>query len=770
MPENNLPSWFNTEEYANFLAESSILFDIKNDTITPLPESSSMFNHKKIEIQQKFISALYEEAVSSRTPIKAEKSRMRPEVDPSDRERDRKRESRRQDGQTDIMSRLLIVKNVNSNKIEIIIRTDFDRKIHTVVKGKIGKIDKGDVNRRDLTHYSGMENFINTKTSIKLLGKIEGKGKDNDKKSKSNKSQDQSSPQQQNLAMPVPHIRTPVDGKEITNKFSTYPDWDHTGDQLSQLLPAALNSLSGEQPPIEYQQAIDSSRTLGDSIQRIVKELSKDFPEIATMQYVVAEPAYPTGQYWASMGIPESAPNSLLVGTSDQGTAGISIRIGEQIRPTNNGEAGIILNSVIPTIEQTEMMSVFSAFISDFIANLRQMYSEMPMFSPQINTMSSSMGINQGAELIARQKEQKQIISVRQSNLLQEVGDLVESFVNEYLPLKEAFMLEALSGNIKFDRGPGSAQIMLTTNKDGSESKIISLSEDYIKDFCISKDTDLRFKFNKTPNSSGGVFLNLMQKLSQLNEGALDVVSDIDSIKAQFTSPEIFLQTFELALNDVTFKSPLVYSEFYVGESDGLNTINILSGKKQPQQINIPVKTNFDPDGTPEDVIEKGADALLESYLLANDYLAQEVNNGNITHSDAISNLNDQFSLFEKRNYRREYDNYQGKPEQRANRSKRVLARRKMVKKGKVHKGDGKDVNHKDGNPQNNSMSNLESMSASKNRSIHEDHGAGFEGTPELVNRLAQDTPYVSNPVTPCTSCKTYSEIRNNKKNKKKKK
>jgi 5-methylcytosine-specific restriction endonuclease McrA len=47
------------------------------------------------------------------------------------------------------------------------------------------------------------------------------------------------------------------------------------------------------------------------------------------------------------------------------------------------------------------------------------------------------------------------------------------------------------------------------------------------------------------------------------------------------------------------------------------------------------------------------------------------------------------------RDYRREYDNYQGKPEQIKNRAKRNSARAKMMKAGRVAKGDGKDVDHK---------------------------------------------------------------------------
>lgn len=46
------------------------------------------------------------------------------------------------------------------------------------------------------------------------------------------------------------------------------------------------------------------------------------------------------------------------------------------------------------------------------------------------------------------------------------------------------------------------------------------------------------------------------------------------------------------------------------------------------------------------------------------------------------------------RNYRREYDTYQGKPEQIKNRAERNAARSVMMKKGAVKKGDGMDVDH----------------------------------------------------------------------------
>ena len=76
------------------------------------------------------------------------------------------------------------------------------------------------------------------------------------------------------------------------------------------------------------------------------------------------------------------------------------------------------------------------------------------------------------------------------------------------------------------------------------------------------------------------------------------------------------------------------------------------------------------------------------------------------------------------RDYRAEYDNYHSSPKQKKNRASRNAARAAMAKKGKVKKGDGKDVTHRDGNPRNNSSKNLGVLKASANRSYRRTRGA----------------------------------------------
>lgn len=69
------------------------------------------------------------------------------------------------------------------------------------------------------------------------------------------------------------------------------------------------------------------------------------------------------------------------------------------------------------------------------------------------------------------------------------------------------------------------------------------------------------------------------------------------------------------------------------------------------------------------------------------------------------------------RDYKKEYREYQGTPEQRRNRSNRNKARRLLEKKVGRSRLKGMDVDHKDGNPMNNSIKNLQITSKSYNRS-----------------------------------------------------
>jgi len=68
------------------------------------------------------------------------------------------------------------------------------------------------------------------------------------------------------------------------------------------------------------------------------------------------------------------------------------------------------------------------------------------------------------------------------------------------------------------------------------------------------------------------------------------------------------------------------------------------------------------------------------------------------------------------RDYKKEYRDFHGRPEEIKRRAARVKARRYKEANGDAHKGDGRDVDHRDGNPMNDDPSNLKMRNRSENR------------------------------------------------------
>lgn len=72
------------------------------------------------------------------------------------------------------------------------------------------------------------------------------------------------------------------------------------------------------------------------------------------------------------------------------------------------------------------------------------------------------------------------------------------------------------------------------------------------------------------------------------------------------------------------------------------------------------------------------------------------------------------------RDYAREYRRFQSSKKAKKDRASRNKARRQAEREGRVHKGDGKEVDHKDSNPQHNTKSNIRVISRHANRAKKE--------------------------------------------------
>jgi hypothetical protein len=68
-----------------------------------------------------------------------------------------------------------------------------------------------------------------------------------------------------------------------------------------------------------------------------------------------------------------------------------------------------------------------------------------------------------------------------------------------------------------------------------------------------------------------------------------------------------------------------------------------------------------------------------------------------------------------KRDYKKEYRDYQGTPEQKKRRAERNAANRKAKREGRIRKGDGKEVHHT-GSHRTGSLKNVPTKVISKKR------------------------------------------------------
>ena len=72
-----------------------------------------------------------------------------------------------------------------------------------------------------------------------------------------------------------------------------------------------------------------------------------------------------------------------------------------------------------------------------------------------------------------------------------------------------------------------------------------------------------------------------------------------------------------------------------------------------------------------------------------------------------------------------EYSRFQSSSKAKKDRAARNKARRKAIREGRVHRGDEKEIDHRDSNPRNNIISNLRVVSRRTNRAKKENSRRG---------------------------------------------
>lgn len=306
--------------------------------------------------------------------------------------------------------------------------------------------------------------------------------------------------------------------------------------------------------------------------------------------------------------------------------------------------------------------------------------------------------------------------------LSETMKEKIERVINSNILYFTLFLNEALTGYSKFGKGsPGYAQGIIAIVPEEYNLTVEMLDMDFTRkiiDSDINMSIHFKNQIEETPDEKaeleackirfGGKcpklvnpqkygirnYIKLLLKEERFTYSPLSVLFeqvDVDQANSMFLQMiesvkgiQDLMNIFAIQPTQITIQPIDFYAITAIDYSSERNIVKV-NGKRFEIPVQIPT------------VLPDDSESVLESKSMIKMLVEKR----------------------KKRNYRKEYDEYHGTAEQRANRSKRVLARRKMIKAGKVKKGDGKDVDHKNGNPQDNSMSNLRARSKHDNRGDH---------------------------------------------------
>jgi hypothetical protein len=356
---------------------------------------------------------------------------------------------------------------------------------------------------------------------------------------------------------------------------------------------------------------------------------------------------------------------------------------------------------------------------------LKKIFKEELGGNPRTRRGGTEM-YQQGGELEGQDEE-----IARREKLHERVTNLLSDILNSDEKLHSSFIYALLSGSGKFKQGDAAiATHVFSANRDGTDSKITAIDENYCKKLVGKIKFQMKFK------SSAVETTDLRKKWDEFKERKKALGE-----KVKLTED----------FRPYAYRSVIRAYMMTEGFLSGSRLVRVLleASDKEIKDLAPDPQTPEEAQRYLEDAIEYIGDDPFKLMQFFEDDFDFDVNQPIInwtelaTNNSTITNkvyingkeyeipveepydynedgsmespLSEEY-LDEKRNYRKEYDNYHARPEQRKNRSKRVLARRLMMKLGRVHKGDGKDVDHKDGNPKNNGKHNLRVRDKSENR------------------------------------------------------
>ncbi len=634
----------------------------------------------------------------------------------------------------DLKGRVYVVKN-KKGEIEIVDKKSL-RKDHEIV------VDAKDANRANVRSFLNEPSFVNTKTSIELFGKQEknagssktkGERPEEKKEKKEKKGETEKKQKEQEVAMQPPMI-PPSKKASKKDTFAT----SHDATAMETGIAFAVNSMLGLSPEQMVEKGLIDKRDLDavmanqhqsfmPSCQRAAQQIVKQFGGLYIKHSGRLKKTTKLSDEAKENGVVDNTPKSdlLLVDKDGKVVAGLSQKIGES-QLSSGGPAETVTNL------KWAMMTVGDKLQP---STKKQIEKFIKFFESEL---SGNPRTKQGPVSIyqqdgARSGEDKEV--ARREKLHEQATNMLNEVLNGDKKFAAAFIYSLITGAGKFKEGdPATATHILSANRDGTDLKMTQVDMKYAEKLLDKVKFQMKFK------SSAVETTDIRKKWDEFKERKKKLGQKI-SIEEDFR-PYSFRSVIRAYLSEkINYSISRVLGILF--EKKESNTLKEITpaDPQTPEEAVQYLKDAFDyigddffklyqffEDTTEADTTQPIVDwtqlatsnsvATNKIFINGKEFEIPVEEPYNYTPDGNMESPLSENYLTEKkkRDYKSEYENYHSKPEQRANRSKRVLARRLMMKLGKVRKGDGKDVDHKDGDPQNNGKHNLRVRDKSANR------------------------------------------------------
>jgi len=631
------------------------------------------------------------------------------------------RKASEQQEKTNPWKGVIVVKTLDDNKTRLIPKTDYEPNKHELLYGRVpGQRNKPEVTPNAAREISRRPDFEATKTSNRLLGNVE-------------KTEDPSAPevatQEGEVADDImdsqEQKRIPSNGKEITSAGSVYPDWDHESEDMASSIASTFNSVNGGKigdgmsPSLKNN--MEESETLEPSAIRVVQQIQDDLRGSWVAKPVNKETGSISPE-WASLGGDDPSSKSQIVfeGDSQEEVVRASVRIGETpILLEKEGEALALFSSTALKLKENILLNPATKKQTKAVSEKMRDYV--------INTKPEVRFNNQ------IQIDKNRFSKENVENLHTELKSHLEDIFATNEEFKKALVYEELTGQDKFGfDNPSSVTHILSANKDGTSAHLSKLNETYINKIINDVKVNIRFGIDDDIRESRtpGSFWAAMSVSDDMKE---DICHHFTDLLAESDSDT------ETYFNQAT--SDISDDPFRMFEFLGLTVNEISSNQLNLANYNTNESGEYTKVQTRDRVFYVPVEKDTQYYEAENDEIPQLTTNEEY-----------------ERDYRKEYDRHHSSKKAIQARGKRTTNRRRAIRKGVVSKGDGVDIDHKDGNPMNNSSTNLRKRSAASNRSdnkhkpgetqdhskrLKEEGGAGDIGTYDLLKKYIEDTPFM---------------------------